>query len=323
MPFAASAFELNHSEGRVQLNQAPAIIATYDLSVLDTLGALNVEVKGVPQSTYQGDLAKFKDTQKIGTLFEPNFDVLTELKPDLIFAGGRSARAIPELQKHAPVAVFNANTDAFMQSFNDNNLALAKAFGKEKAAKKQLKRINANIKKIQKQHQGQTGAFLFVINNNVMAHAPGDRFGYAYEITGLTSVLPPADKSNTPVARPAPGTPEAKAAQAARAKVITQIAKANPEWLIVLDRGAINGAEKAAAKILANHPELNQTQAFKSGRVFYVDPNPWYVISGGLNNFESITQEILRNMRYFEAAGDDKSPLWHICQILLFAVLAL
>lgn len=147
MPFAASAFELNHSEGRVQLNQAPAIIATYDLSVLDTLGALNVEVKGVPQSTYQGDLAKFKDTQKIGTLFEPNFDVLTELKPDLIFAGGRSARAIPELQKHAPVAVFNANTDAFMQSFNDNNLALAKAFGKEKAAKKQLKRINANIKK--------------------------------------------------------------------------------------------------------------------------------------------------------------------------------
>jgi len=297
LPFAAGAFELTHSEGVVKLANAPQHIVSYDLSVLDSLTALDVPVVGVPKSQYKGAMARYQDAPVVGTLFEPDHDALAALKPDLIFAGGRSARAIPELQKLAPVAVFNADTDAFMASFNANNLALAKAFGKEKAAKKQLKRINANVKKVQKLNKGQTGAFLFVINNNVMAHAPGDRFGYAYELTGLTSVLPPADTSAARAARPEPGSPEAKAAQLERAKVISSIAQAEPDWLVVLDRGAINGAEKTAANTLANHPELSQTKAFKASKVFYVDPNPWYVISGGLNNVEGITKEILRSMK--------------------------
>lgn len=293
---SAFAFDLTHSEGKLHLDNTPKTIASYDLSVLDSLEALSVEVQGVPQSLYVGQLAKFADLPKIGTLFEPDYDALAQLKPELIFAGGRSARAIPELEKLAAVAVFNGDTDNFMGSFNDNNLALAQAFGKEKTAEALLVEINANVQKIQQINKGKTGAFLFVINDNVMTHAPGDRFGYAYEITGLTSVLPAADKSKAPAARPAPNSPEAKAAALERAKIITNLAKAQPDWLIVLDRGAINGAEKTAAKTLANHPELSQTTAFKTGKVFYVDPNPWYVIGGGLHNFKTITEEILATM---------------------------
>lgn len=297
LTFSAQAFELNNSAATIKLDNAPQAIVSYDLSVLDTLTFLGVDVAGVPKSNYESNMAKLADKPIVGTLFEPDYDALKEVNPDLIFAGGRSARAISELEKTAPVAVLNTDTDNFMQSFNQNNLKLAKAFGKEKAAKGILKGINARIKNIKKINSGQTGAFLFVINDNVMAHAPGDRFGYAYEITGLKSVLPAAEKTQAPAARPAPGSPEAKAAAAERAKVITQIAQAEPDWLIVLDRGAINGAEKTAAKTLANHPELSQTQAFKNGKVFYVDPNPWYVISGGLANFSDITKEILRSMK--------------------------
>lgn len=64
----------------------------------------------------------------------------------------------------------------------------------------------------------------------------------------------------------------------------------------MLDRGAINGAEKTAADTLAKHPEISQTRAYKEGRVFYADPNGWYIIGGGLTNLKNITADMLTAM---------------------------
>lgn len=298
LSFSAQAFELNHAEGVVKRDTTPNHIVSYDLGVLDSLAALGITAVGVPRSLYQGTtLEQYQEAPVVGTLFEPDYDALKKLEPDLIFAGGRSAQAIPELEKLAPVAVFNTDTNAYMTRFEANNLALAKAFGKEKEAKELLEKVRTNVAKIQQQNKGQSGVFLFVINDMVMAHAPGDRFGYVYELTGLTSVLPAASPRSGPRVRPEPGSEAAKAAQLEREKVVLQLAQANPDWLLVLDRGAINGAEKTAANTLANHPLLSQTDAFKAGRVVYLEPNPWYVIGSGLNNVISITDSLLKDMK--------------------------
>lgn len=290
---AAQTFTLKHSEGTVELPQTPERIVSYDLGVLDTLTFLGIDVAGVPKSMHEGNMAPLADKPVAGTLFEPDYDVLTTLKPDLLFAGGRSAAQIPNLEAHAPVAIYNLDVNNFLDSFNQSNLELARAFNKEAEAQDALESINANVKTLQERNQGKTGAFLFVVSDFVIAHAPGERFGFTYEITGLTSVLPAADPAQTQAPRPAPGSPEAQAAAIERAKVVTQVAEANPDWLIVLDRGAINGAKKTAADKLAKHPELSQTDAFKNGNVFYIDPNPWYVITGGLANFHGMTEEML------------------------------
>lgn len=296
LSFSATAFELTHSNGPIQLPSAPETIATFDLSVLDSLNTLGIPVAGVPQSMYEGDLAKFANTTVIGTLFEPNYEVLESLKPELIFAGGRSGNAIPQLQKIAPVASFASSPEHFMTDFRQNNLALATAFDKQTEAQASIHAIDADLEQLQQNNAGKTGAFLFVANDNIIAHAPGDRFGYAYDLTGLESVVPVKDPNATPAPRPEPGSPEAKAAATARAEVINTIAQAEPDWLIVLDRSAINGAEKTAANTLAQHPVINQTEAFKAGRVYYADPNGWYVIGGGLTNLKNITTDLLQTM---------------------------
>ncbi len=297
LSFSASAFELPNQNGVVQLPSAPTAITTFDLSILDSLHTLGIPVVGVPQSKYEGDLAQFSDTTVIGTLFEPDYNVLKELKTDLIFAGGRSQNAIPELQKIAPVATFTNKPTQFLDDFRANNLALATAFDKQAEAQQAIDAIDSNVQQLQQSNAGKTGAFLFVVKNNVMAHAPGDRFGYAYDLTGLKSVVPAKDPNAPATPRPEAGSPEAKAAEAARAKVMADIAKAEPDWLIVLDRSAINGAEKTAANTLAQHPEISQTEAFKAGRVYYADPNGWYVIGGGLNNLQNITADLLKAMK--------------------------
>lgn len=294
------AFELEHSEGRIEQQQNPQRIVTFDLAVLDSLHALGVAVAAVPGSKYEGAQEPCNKPPVAGTLFEPDYEVLAKIKPDLIFAGGRSGKAIPELTKLAPVATYSSDPRNFMQDVVANNLALARAFGKEEQAHLLLEQIQANFQTLQKRNQGKTGVFLFTINGMVMAHAPGDRFGYSYDLTGLIPVLPPKEadvRQEAPMARPEPGSPQAKAMQQAREQLVRDVAASNPDWLLVLDRGAINGGEKTAGKTLAEHPQLSQTKAYKEGRVVYLDPNGWYIIGGGLNNLRQISEDLLETMK--------------------------
>ena len=292
-----AAFELTHSEGELSLASTPEKIVSFDVGVLDTLAALEVPVVGVPKSTYEGALDVYQNTQVVGTLFEPDYALLKEIQPDLIIAGSRSAKAVPELSKIAPTVSFASDPNAFLETFRESNLALAKAFDKEEQANAALATIDRNVAALKEANKGKTGAVLFTIKGNVIPHAPGDRFGYAYEIAGLESVLPAKDP-NAPVApRPEPGSPEAKAAAEKRAEAVAAVAAAEPDWLLVLDRGAINGGEHTAEETLKQHPELSQTKAFKQGRVVYLDPNGWYIVGGGLNNMRAITGKLMGAMQ--------------------------
>ncbi len=294
---SVQAFELEHDGGTLSLPATPKAIVSFDLGVLDTLNTLGVAVAGVPKSSYEGALSRYNDAPVVGTLFEPDYAALKQLKPELIFASGRSRKAVPELSAIAPTVELGADPARFVASFKDDALALGKAFDKTAQAQAVLDRIQKNLDALHQANQGKTGAFLFVIKGNVMAHAPGDRFGYAYELAGLKPVLPQREPGAEPAARPAAGSPEAKAAAARRAEEIKAVAQAEPDWLIVLDRGAINGGEKTAAATLAAHPELSRTRAFKEGRVYYVGPNAWYVVGTGLGNLEAISGDMLQAMK--------------------------
>lgn len=299
--FVASApvrsFQLQHEQGTLRLPSVPTSVVSFDLGVLDTLAVLDVPVAGVPRSTYEGALARYKNAPVVGTLFEPDYDVLKQLEPNLIIASRRASSAVPELIKLAPTVSMPNDPSAFLAGFRQANLALGAAFGKQSQAEAALAVIDKNVEKLHAINKGKKAGFLFVVKGNVIPHVPGDRFGYAYELAGMQSVLPARDP-NAPVApRPEPGSPQAKAAVQERDQAVQAIAEAQPDWLIVLDRGAINGAEKTAAATLAAHPQLSQTQAFKKNRVYYVDPNGWYVIGGGLSNLRRITEDMLEAMK--------------------------
>ena len=294
---AANAFEIKHSEGVLELEQTPQKVVSYDLAQLDTLTALGIEAVAVPKSTYKHDLERYNDTPTVGTLFEPDYEALKKIQPDLIIAGGRSAAAMPELSKIAPTISFTSDPNNFVDSVKNSTNNIAKAWDKEAEAKKLLEKLDKNINELHDINKGKTGAFFFIINDRVMTHAPGDRFGYIEELTGLKPVLNARTEEELNQPRPKPDTPEAKERAKKAADEISAIAKANPDWFIVLDRGAINDGEETAAKTLANHEELSKTDAVKEDRVFYVEPNPWYVVTGGVSNLTTITDQMIKEMR--------------------------
>ena len=294
---AANAFEIKHSEGVLELEQTPQKVVSYDLAQLDTLTALGIEAVAVPTSSYKNSLERYNDSPTVGTLFEPDYEALKKIGPDLIIAGGRSAAAIPELSKIAPTISFTSDPNNFVDSVKDSTNSIAKAWDKEAEGKALLEKLEQNIAQLHELNKGKTGAFLFVIKDRVMTHAPGDRFGYIEELTGLKPILSARTEEELNQPRPKPDTPEAKARAEKSAAEISTVAKANPDWFIVLDRGALNDAEKTAANTLNNHEELSKTDAVKEGRVFYVEPNPWYVVTGGVSNLTEITDQMIEEMK--------------------------
>lgn len=287
LPAHAADIRIDHQQGQTVLPGVPKTVAVYDLAALDTLRALGVDVAGVPGSRFPAYLQGFADERykKVGTLFEPDYDALKALKPDLIIVGGRSSAAYGKLKDIAPTIDLGTGTEHFIDDVASNALTLGRIFDKQEQAKAVAARVRTAVDALHSTAKPQgSSLLLFAVNGNVMPVEPKTRFGIVYEFTGMPSVVPPqteAEKAAAAGPRPEAGSPEAEARRKAAAERLTQAAAANPNWIFVLDRGAATGGEGTAAKDIAANAALSGTEAWKAGRVIYLDPPTWYLVGGG------------------------------------------
>ena len=131
---------------------------------------------------------------------------------------------------------------------------------------------------------------LFAVGDQYMPHAANDRFGFVYELTGFKSVLPLTEK--TDAARPEAGSAEALAAQKKNAENLTAAMQKNPDYLIVLDRGAVHTQNYATKQGIKDHPILGQSEAVKQNKVIFVNADAWYLTGAGLDNTAFMLKEI-------------------------------
>ena len=69
------------------------------------------------------------------------------------------------------------------------------------------------------------------------------------------------------------------------------IADLNPDYLFVVDRGAVVGGEASASGTLDNEL-VNSTDAAKNGNIVYLDPAVWYTATGGFNSTLQMVDEV-------------------------------
>lgn len=292
----SASFNLATNKQNIELKQTPKKIAVYDLSILDTLNALNIQAQIVPKTTFTGSLTSYNQAQfvKAGSLFEPDLAQLKQLKPDLIFVGGRSAKTLESLQPIAATVDLSLNTDQYMTDLKNRTLNLAKAFKRENIANKKLKDLEQLQQKVQQQTASKSAMMLFAVGDHYMPHAANDRFGFIYELTGFKSVLPLTEK--TDAARPEAGSIQALAAQKKNAELLESAIQQNPDYLIVLDRGAVNTQKYATKQGIKTHPILGQSQAVKQNRIIFVNADAWYITGAGLDNTAFMLKEIAKSI---------------------------
>lgn len=69
------------------------------------------------------------------------------------------------------------------------------------------------------------------------------------------------------------------------------MAEKNPDYLFVIDRGAVVGGKSSAKQVVENEM-IKTTKAYKENHVVYLDPNYWYLSGGGLISVSEMVKEV-------------------------------
>lgn len=210
----------------------PQKVAVFDVAAIDTLNALGVQPAGAVENlyvTYLDDVTK--NAAAVGNLFEPDFEAVAALAPDLIIAGGRSSKVVPDLARIAPTIDMTMGQDTV-----GNGLARLDAygeiFGKQAEAAALAEAFNEKLTATKAAAADQGKALIVMTNGpKVSAYGASGRFGWLHKTIGLSEAV-------------------AAVEQATHGEAISFefIAEANPDILIVVDRLAAMGAKAKAPK---------------------------------------------------------------------------
>lgn len=273
---------IKHELGEITIKNNPQKVVVFDFGTLDTLDKLGVEVTGLPQSNVPSYLSKYSDAkyENVGGLKEPDFEKINSLSPDLIIISGRQQDSYDEFSKIAPtlyVAVDNAN---YMESFTKNVKTLGQIFGKEAEVETELAAINDSVKALNEKATADGKKALIILANEgkISAYGSGSRFGIIHDVFGFAQADDKIEVSTH-----------------GQSVSYEYVADKNPDYLFVVDRDAAvksDGSKSGSAKDAVENDLVKNTNAFKNGKIIYLDPNYWYLSGGGLISVSEMLKEV-------------------------------
>ncbi|MHA6300092.1 siderophore ABC transporter substrate-binding protein [Devosia sp. CAU 1758] len=275
-PVLAQEITVTHAQGETTLPGVPVKVVSFDFAAIETLEALGIEIAGLPGSNLPAHLEKYAsdDYAKVGSLFEPDYEALAALEPDLIIVAGRSSTAYPDLAKIAPTVDLSNDWTNFYGSIKANAEIVGQIFDKGAEIDTLIADTDAKVEAT-KAAAADAGKGLIVLTSGaeVSAYGPGSRFGFIHDTLGVTPVIE-----------------DVEAATHGDAISFEFILETNPDLLLVIDRDAATG-QGAAAAILDNEL-VAETTAWKNGAVVYIDPVRAYIVNGGLVSFGLMADQV-------------------------------
>ncbi|MBN15693.1 siderophore ABC transporter substrate-binding protein [Pelagibacterium nitratireducens] len=276
----ASAQEITaqHAQGETVLPGIPEKIFAYDLGTIDTLAAIGVEVDGVPDASFPDHLSQYRDALKIGSLFEPDYELVNAEQPDAIFVAGRSSAVYPQLSEIAPTLDLSVDWTDFPATIKQRSETLGEIFGKQAEVAELIAQVDANMAAVQETAPTVGNAlFISVSGGRISAFGPGSRFGWIHDDLGVVPVIEDVE--------------EATHGEAVSFEFLLET---DPDWLFVLDRDAAVGAADGGqpAQQVLDNDLVHQMKAWQNDRVVYVNPVNFYIVNGGLYTLNQMVVEV-------------------------------
>lgn len=278
---AAATLTIKHSQGETQVEQNPKTVAVLDWSTLDTMAALGVEAQGIPGGNIlPGVLPQYADAKfvRIGTLFEPDFEALKNLKPDLIILGRRAAGHFEEASNYGPTLDLTPDPKDLLGSVVRHTELLGEIFERQDEAAKVTAELKESVAQLQQLTAQQgSGLTLLTTGGKMAAFGIGTRFGLIHDVFGMDMAA-----KNLTVGRHG------------QSVSYEFILEANPDWLFVMDRDAAIGREGVAAKQMMDNELVAVTTAGSKQQIVYLDPEAWYLLdSSGARVLQSNINQLL------------------------------
>lgn len=271
---------INHKLGETIIYGEPSKIVVFDFGSMETLYELGVKPVAIPKQFTPDHLADLKNDVGIedaGGLMEPNFEKINSLSPDLIVISQRQEKFYDEFVKIAPTIFVQVDNKQYIKSFEDNTLELARLVGKEDEAKEKISATKSKLEEAKTKLKDNENNGLVTLHNNgrFSVYGSGSRFGFIHDELGIKPALEQLE--------------DAVHGQ----KVSNEfILEANPDILFIVDRNeAVKG--KGASREEIENKLIQQTNAYKNGKIVYLNPQVWYISGGGITSTNLMIDEIL------------------------------
>ncbi|MCC5910833.1 MAG: siderophore ABC transporter substrate-binding protein [Clostridiaceae bacterium] len=269
---------ITHELGETTVNKNPQRVIVFDYATLDSLNQMDIEIIGLPKSNIPGYLSKYNDAkyEDVGTLFEPNFEKIFELQPDLILIAGRQRELYGELAEIAPTVFLALNNQDYINSFKSNVIVLGEIFDRADFVNEEINKIETQINELNaKVKETDQNALIIMANDGALSvYGNNSRFNLIHQEFGF-----PAADENIEVSNHG---------QSISFEYILEV---NPDIIFVIDRAAVTGGSNAAESVLDNDI-VKMTYAYKNDAINYLSAHVWYVASGGFEGTKIMIEEI-------------------------------
>ena len=275
-----------HKLGTTVIEQRPRRVAVLDMNEVDFLDQLGVPVAGMVKDYVPHFLARYKDDagiRDLGAIVQPNLEHIHALKPDLVLMTSIQANHYKELSQIAPTLHFDVDYQNSQSQHIDvvkqHLLTLGRIFGKEDIASEKAAELDAKVMAARKVTQARPEKALIVLHNNGAFSAFGvqSRYGFVFDALGV---------------KPASSAIEAGLhGQPISSEFIQQ---ANPDIIYVVDRTAVMEHRPVMTAEQMGNPLLRQTNAWKTGRVVFVDADAWYITAASVTSLKLVIDDVLK-----------------------------
>ena len=280
--FDSETITIEHELGIAEIPKHPERIVAFDYGVIDTLRTLGIDIIGLPKSNVPQHLSEFNDPvyEDVGTLFEPNFEKIFEINPDVILISGRQSEVYEELQEIAPTVFVNVDQQNFIESVKQNLRLIGSVFEMEEVVEKHLNEIQQLTDALHSLGSSMSEEVLILMANdgNLSVYGEGSRFGVIHSDFGLKA----ADKG-------------IEVANHGQSVSFEYLAKINPDYLLVIDRAAITGGSVHAKQTLDNEM-IRGMRAYENHRILYLNSELWYVVTGGIESVKEMITELYEGL---------------------------
>ncbi len=283
---AYSPITIVHKLGTTVIEQRPQRVAVLDMNEVDFLDQLGVPVAGMVKDYVPHFLARYKDDANIrdlGAIVQPNLEHIHALKPDLVLMTSLQANHYKELSQIAPTVHFDVDfknsQSKHIDVVKEHLLTLGRIFGKEDIASQKAAELDAKVMAARKVTQARPEKALIVLHNNGAFSAFGvqSRYGFVFDALGV---------------KPASSAIEAGLhGQPISSEFIQQ---ANPDIIYVVDRTAVMEHRPVMTAKQMGNPLLRQTNAWKTGRVVFVDADAWYITAASVTSLKRVIDDVLK-----------------------------
>ena len=265
--------------GEVEVPKNPEKVVVLDYGSLDILEELGVDsVVGVPKSGMPEYLDNYEDEKytDIGGVKEFNFETINELAPDLIIIEGRQADSLEELSKIAPTIQLGQVGSDYLNSVKSNAQVLGQIFDKEKEVEEKLATIDTRVNEVKdKVTSNNLNALAVMVSDGSMSvYGAGSRYNILFNELGFV----PTDES-------------IEVSNHGQSISYEYLAEKNPNYLFVIDKGAVTGSGNPAKETVENEL-VKTTDTYKNGNIVYVDSVAWYVGGAGFKALDKMLNDV-------------------------------